>query len=401
MRSLFFDVSIPRILVTKALAPIFPAVYFSPLSPVRFSELPDPPLPGPDWVRVEPVLTGICGADLSMFFVKASPSITIAALPGVPRAFMGHEVVGHVVETGTAVPDLTTGDRVVLQRYLPCCSMKGILPPCRPCKEGQYPLCENFSEGALPSNLGAGFGNHFTAHRSQLVKVPDLVSDDQAVLVEPAAVSLHAVLRSPPKPGDRVLVIGAGVIGLNVIQFARMVAPRCGIDVMEPIGFKKDLARKRGADRIVTGDPYRGVAEATGAKLYVGPMKNRTLLGGYDLVYDCVGSSQTLHDALRWIRARGHYVMVGNQLSPVRFDQTPIWQQEVTLSGVNSHGMEDFQGKKISTFDLILEMIGDGRVDLSGFITHRFPLSKFRDAFRLIQARKEPVIKVVFDQFDA
>ena len=399
MRSLFFDVSVPRILATKALAPIVPAVYFSPLSPVRFAEFPDPPLPGPDWVRVRPVLTGICGADLSMFFVKASPTISIAALPGVPRVFMGHEVVGHVSQAGPAVSDLASGDRVVLQRYLPCCSMKGISPPCDPCREGNYALCENFSEGSMPANLGAGFGDQFVAHRSQLVRVPENISNEQAVLVEPAAVSLHAVLGAAPRPGQTVLVIGAGVIGLNVIQFARLVAPDCRVHVMEPIGFKQDLALRHGADHIITGDPYQGVAEATGARLYAGPLKNRTLLGGFDLIYDCVGSSGTIQDALRWLRARGRYVMVGNQLSPVRFDQTPVWQQEVTLFGVNSHGREDCQGKKISTFDLVLEMIGDGRVDLSGFITHRFPLAKYRDAFRLIQARREPVIKVVFDQF--
>lgn len=400
MKSLFFDVSIPRILMTKTLAPVWPGVFFSPLSPVRFAALPDPPLPGPDWLRVKPVLAGICGADLSMFFVKASPAISIAALPGVPRAFMGHEVVGRIVETGPAVTDLDTDDRVVLQRYLPCCSMKGISPPCPPCREGNYPLCENFSQGSMPENLGAGFGDHFVAHRSQLMKVPASLSDDQAVLVEPAAVSLHAVLRRRPAPQNRVLVIGAGVIGLNVIQFARRIEPRCRLHVMEPIRFKQDLAKRFGADRIIEGDLYQGVADATGAKYYAGALNNRTLLGGYDLIYDCVGSSKTLHNALRWLRAQGHYVMVGNQLSPVRFDQTPVWQQEVSISGVNSHGMETFDGRRASSFDLVMEMIGDGRIDLDGFITHRFPLSRYRRAFSMIRARKEPVIKVVFDRFD-
>ena len=400
MQSLFFDVSVARILMTKALAPVWPGVFFSPLSPVRFAELPDPSLPGPGWVRVKPVLAGICGADISIFFVKASPSISIAALPGVPRAFMGHEVVGRVVEKGAAVSDLDTDDRVVLQRYLPCCSIKGISPPCPPCQEGNYPLCENFSEGGMPENLGAGFGDQFVAHRSQLVRVPDAVSDDAAVMVEPAAVSLHAVLHRPPGEEARVLVIGAGVIGLNVIPFARMVAPGCRIHVMEPIGFKQDLARKRGADHILTGDPYQGVAEATGARLYTGALKNRTLLGGFDLIYDCVGSSGTLHDALRWLRARGRYIMVGNQLSPVRFDQTPVWQQEISISGINSHGMENFDGRRVSSFDLVMEMIADGRIDLDGFITHRFPLSRYRQAFGMIRGRKQPAIKVIFDRFD-
>ncbi|UCD58708.1 MAG: alcohol dehydrogenase catalytic domain-containing protein, partial [Candidatus Hydrogenedentota bacterium] len=197
MKSIYFEVSVPKILATKLLSRISNSVYFSRLSPVRYGEVPEQELPGPNWVRVKSLLASICGADLSLFFVQASPSISIAALPGVPKAFMGHELVGRVLEVGEGVTDLAPGDRVTLQRYLPCCSMKEIEPPCQPCQEGNYTLCKNFSEGPNYENLGAGFGDHFKAHRSQLVKVPDEIPDEVAVLIEPAAVSLHAVLKRP------------------------------------------------------------------------------------------------------------------------------------------------------------------------------------------------------------
>ncbi|MBN1636776.1 MAG: alcohol dehydrogenase catalytic domain-containing protein [Deltaproteobacteria bacterium] len=395
MKSIYFDVNIPKIFATKLLGRVKPSVYFSRISPVQYGYIPDQDLPGANWVRVKNKMTGICGADLSMFFVKATPKISIAALPGVPRAFMGHEVIGQVVEIASGVTDLKTGDRVTLQRFLPCCSMKE-LPLCDPCREGNYTLCENFSEGALPANLGAGFGDHFIAHRSQLVKVPDQITDDQAVLLEPASVSLHAVLKRPPKNGEKVLVIGAGTIGLNVIQFAKIINPECSVFLLEKIDFKKELGRTLGADHILEGDPYEAVAKATGGKLYRGPLGNNNILGGFDLIYDCVGHSGTIHDSLRWLKAKGSYVMIGNQLEPVAFDQTPLWQQELSIVGVNAHGCEKYKGKRISSFDLAMQMIKQGKVNLNGFITHRFPLDEYKEAFSLARDKTGQVIKIVF-----
>jgi len=89
--------------------------------------------------------------------------------------------------------------------------------------------------------------------------------------------------------------------------------------------------------------------------------------------------------------------MIGNQLSSVAFDQTPIWQQELTLLGINAHGMEHLEGRTVSSFDLAMEYIADGAINLDGFITHRFPLSEYRKAFKLVKAKSEHVIKAVLD----
>ncbi len=395
MKSIYFDVNIPKILATKALAGILPFVYYTPVSPVGFGDIPEQKLPGKNWVRVKSVMTGICGADIAMFFVKASPGISIAALPGVPRAFMGHEVVGRVVEKGQGVTGLALGDRVILERYLPCCSTKEITPPCRPCKEGNYTLCENFSVGTLPPNLGAGFSEHFLAHKTQLVRVPDDITDDQAVLIEPTAVSLHAVLSRPPRAGEKVLVIGAGTIGLGVIQIAKALAKNYTLYALEKIPFKRKLAKKYGADHVLSGDPYQAMAKATGAKLYRGPLGNNTTLGGFDLIYDCVGYSATIHDSLRWLAAKGDYIMIGNQLSPVSFDQTPVWQQELTMRGINAHGSETYGGKRTSSFALAIDLIRKKKIKVDGLITHRFPFADYKEAFKLAKEKSGDVIKVV------
>jgi len=396
MKSIYFEVNIPKILLTKLFAKVLPSAYYSSISPVRFGDIPKRELPGPRWVRVKNIMTGICGVDAAMFFVAASPKISIAALPGVPRVYMGHEVLGRVIETGPSVDTVAPGDRVILQRYLPCCSIKEIVPPCPPCRDGNYTLCENFSSGQMPENLGAGFGEAFIAHESQLMKVPDELRDDQAVMIEPTAVSLHAVLKRPPRKGEKVLVIGAGTIGLGVIQGAKAVNPEAFLYVMEKIPFKRDLAKRLGADEILTGDPYEDAAKATGGKLYRGALGNHIMLGGFDLIYDCVGYSRTIHDSLRWLKARGDYVMIGNQLSPASFDQTPVWNQELTVIGVNAHGMEEYGGRSVSSFALAMEMVQSGKIKLDGLVTHRFPLSAYREAFRLMKTKSQEVIKAVF-----
>jgi threonine dehydrogenase-like Zn-dependent dehydrogenase len=397
METIYFDVNIPKILATKTLAKLFPPLFYSPLSPVSYGKFPDPVLPGPRWVRIRNRLAGICGTDLSMFFVDANPTISVAALPGVPRLFMGHEVVGRVEEIGDEVSELMVGDRVVMQSYLPCCSVKDIDPWCPSCQEGNYCTCENFSEGAMPGNTGAGFSDQFVGHEAQLLKVPDDITDTQAVLIEPAAVSLRAVLKRPPLTTDNVLVIGAGTIGLNVIQFTKTITPECRISVMEPIAFKQPLALELGADQVLTGEPYEDVSNTTGGKLYHGALGNTNLLGGFDVVYDCVGKSKTIHNSLRWLRAGGDYVMIGNQLAPVAFDQTPLWHQELRMIGTNSHGMETHNGRQISTFELVIEMIHDGRINLDPLITNRFRLEDYKAAFNLARSKSEDVIKIVFD----
>ena len=397
MKTIYFDVSIPRILSTKLFAKIFPGVFYTPISPVQFRELDDPPLPGPNWVRVENIMSGICGTDLAMFFVNASPAISIAALPSVPRVFLGHELVGRIVERGGKATQFSIGDRVMLQRYLPCCSIFEINPPCEHCRAGNYTLCENFAVGHLPKNLGAGFGDQFVAHSSQLMKVPDQMSDDEAVMVEPAAVSLHAALRRRPQKNEKILVIGAGAIGLTLLQFLRALEPDCRIYLLEKIDFKKELGLKVGADEVLEGDPYDAVSKSTGANLYRGALKNNNLLGGFDAIYDCVGHDNTIHHGLRWLRARGDYVMIGNQLFPVKFDQTPIWNQELRVFGVNAHGRERHAGQEKSSFEMAVDMILDGRINLKGFITHRFPLEAYRNAFQVFSKKREKVIKIVLE----
>jgi L-iditol 2-dehydrogenase len=120
-------------------------------------------------------------------------------------------------------------------------------------------------------------------------------------------------------------------------------------------------------------------------------------LGGFDVVYDCVGSAHTLRDSLRWARAGGAVVMVGVKLSPLKVDLSAIWSQEVDLTGLYSHGVETWQGKPWRTYDLTVELIRQGKLVTDGLITHRFPLSRWRQAINTAMDKRSGSIKVVLD----
>jgi len=400
MRTIYLDKDIPRALLIKALKPIWPGVVFSRLSIVRFEDVPEPALPGPRWVRVRNRQCGICASDLSLVFVNADASVAPTALPSMDRLYLGHEVVGDVVEVGPGVSRFKVGDRVIMDSRFqsPTCLSQEIEPLCQHCAQGNYMLCENASANLGAHGIGGGWGDGFIAHETELYAVPDDLSDDQAMMIEPMSTGLRAVLRRLPSAGQHVLIVGGGVIGLNVLQCVRALVPECHITVLTRHPHQTEMARRLGANEVEAGgDSYRLVARLTGAKLYEGMFHNRMLLGGFDIIYDCVGSARTLHDSLRWARARGSVVLVGVKLYPAKLDLNPIWFQEVDLVGVYAHGMEPWPGGPRHTYDLVIDLLRQGKVKIEGLITHRFTLSQWKQAILTASNKRTRSIKVVFD----
>lgn len=399
MRSLYVDRDIPRALAVKALRPVWPGVIWSPLSPARLADLGDPPLPGRRWIRVRNRQCGICATDLSLLLVKADPGVSPAAFTSRTRYYLGHEVVSDVVEVGEGVRRLRPGDRVVMgSRFFgPDCYTQDIVPPCRPCAEGWTVRCENAGRSG-EVGAGGGWGDGYTAHETQVVRVAQSLSDDQASLVEPMAVALHAVLRRPPAPGERSLVLGSGIIGLLVMQALRVVEPSARVTAMARHPQQAEAARRLGAQEVIRdGDPYSDVARLTGGSLHRAPMNRGTILGGFDVVYDCVGSGSTLTDALRWTRSRGAVVLVGIDLRFLKVDLTPTWHQEIEVVGASGYGPESWRGATTHTFGLVIEMLQEGALRAEGLITHRFPLSEYRRAIATALDKRTGSIKVTFD----
>ena len=193
------------------------AAFLGPTSPIRLAEIPEPKLPGPEWVKVRVDAAGICGSDLHLVRLETSPSASVyASMPFT----IGHENVGTVIEAGPA-SQVPVGHARRRRALLPCVT-RGFSDLCAACARGDYNLCSRFAEGALAAGIGHGacrdtggaWGQVLVAHRSRLVVVPSNLTDEHAVLVEPLAVAVHAVLRFVPRDARTVLVIGAGTIGL-------------------------------------------------------------------------------------------------------------------------------------------------------------------------------------------
>lgn len=400
MRTVYVDKDLPKMLIVKAIKALWPNIVFSPLSPSRYASIPEPPLPGARWVRIKNVQCGICATDLSLLFVDVDPRIAPAALPGTRRFYLGHEVVGYVTETGPDVTRVMVGDRVIMDTRFQgaTCLSQEIDRPCRHCDEGNFARCENASMSLWPRGIGGGWGDGFTTHETEVYRVPPDISDDQAMMIEPFSVGLRAVLRRVPGADRHALVLGSGMVGLNTVQCLRAVSPGCHITATARYPHQAEMARRLGADEVAMGeDGYRTTARITGARLYEGKFRNRMLLGGFDVVYDCVGSARTLHDSLRWTRAGGMVVIVGLAFAPVRLDLTPVWYQEVDLSGVLGHGSETWEGTPRRTYDLVIELMRQGKLTVNGLITHRFPLSQWRRAIPTARDRRSGSIRVVFD----
>jgi threonine dehydrogenase-like Zn-dependent dehydrogenase len=308
-------------------------------------------------------------------------------------------VVSVVEAVGDGVTRVKPGDRVVMDtRFIgPHCLSQEIEPICRYCAEGQFGLCENASANKGPRGVGGGWGDGYTAHESEVYRVPEDVTDDQAAMIEPMAVGLHAVLRRPPTTGEHVLILGCGIIGLLTLQAARAAAPDCRITAIARYPHQAEAARALGATAVVSRPSYAEIARLTGARYFSAPMNKGMLLGGFDVVYDCVGTARTVEDSLRWTRALGTVVIVGVDLARLSLDTSPIWYQEVALIGSLAHGADTWQGQERHTYDWVIELLRAGKLTVNGLITHRFRFEEYKQAIDTYRDKSgSKAIKVIF-----
>jgi threonine dehydrogenase-like Zn-dependent dehydrogenase len=397
--------SIPRWLLLKGFGRRLPWLCTSPLGVTQLCDVAEPKLPGPRWVRVRPVLSGICGSDLASITAEGSPFF--APLTSFPFTF-GHEVVGTFVEAGSSVDGVQAGDRVVVEPALHC-EVRGVEPACTACRQGQYGNCTSVTTGDISPGVqtgycrdtGGGWSASLVAHEVQLHKVPDAVPDEAAVLAEPFSCALHAVLRALPKDGTagHILVIGCGTMGLLVIAALRAVGAPCRVFAAAKHGHQQELARQLGADQLVGvgRGAYDELCKLSGATLHLPELGEPTVLGGFDIVFDCVGSPRSLDEALRFTRARGRTVLVGMPGIPKTVDWTTIWYKELHVLGTYTYGTEEVGGERLRTFALALRLLAGG-LDLRPLVTHRFPLRDYRQAIRTaLQTRRYQSVKTVFD----
>ncbi|MEQ1701150.1 MAG: zinc-binding dehydrogenase, partial [Ilumatobacteraceae bacterium] len=282
------------------------------------------PLPTPEWVRLRTRLAGICGSDLSMIDGTASAYFDpLVSYPFTP----GHEVVADVFGGETA-------RRVVLVPVLSCIT-RGISPMCHACEAGHINLCERIAYGHLEPGLqsgfctdtGGGWAHEMVAHPSQLVDVPADLSDEAAVLIEPTACAVHAAARYT---GKETVIIGAGTLGL--LTLAAITATHTDrtapIVVTARYAEQKRLAKELGADIVCSSDEMPRYVRSATKSLMIGDQ----LTCGAPHVIDCVGSSDSLQQALRVVAPGGEVQVVGMP-SNVSLELTSLWHRETAIRG--------------------------------------------------------------------
>lgn len=406
MKALQFSDNIPRYAVSKVVGPGLDRVYWSNLACLQYRDIEPPRLPTPEWVRVSTRYGGICGTDLGL--IQLHTSTATAPFTSFPFT-IGHENVGTVAERGGAAQDIPEGQRVVVNPLLSC-EVRGFSDLCLMCQSGNPNLCQRFRTGTLAPGMLTGFcrdtggswSRSFVAHRSQLIMVPDSVSDENAVLIEPFAVSLHAVLRNRPADDQTVLIIGAGVIGLSTLAALRAIGSRARVIITARHPFQIAMAERLGADVVLKpkrgADFYRQIVAETGGEVLKPIIGKHVVSGGADIVFECVGANTTVDDALRLTNSRGTMVLVGLAGIPKGIDWTPIWLNEVKVHGSYCYAIEEFDGKRISTMELACRLLAEGKVDLSPMLTHRFALDDYRLALETVTSKsRSGVVKAVFE----
>ncbi len=403
MKAISFAAPIPTYLTTLLAGKVSDALNVGPHACTRLGDVDTPALPTDRWVRVRTRMGGICGSDLNVITLKASPSTSpFSSFPFV----IGHENVGEVVEVGRGVRDARVGDRVVANPLL-CCEPRALDPACDACTAGHHSRCARFTDGHIAPGmligttrgLGGSWGEMFVAHETQLVRVTDAVTDPEAVLVEPFACSVHAVRSAMPASGERVLVIGAGSIGLLTIAALKALAPASHVTVLARHPFQAEHATRLGADGVVfaRGEYLGQLAEAGRARLLEPIIGKPVGVGGFDRTFICIGGAHATDDAMRVTRAGGTLVLLGNSARMDGVDWTPLWLKELTVRGSLCYGEHRHGSPASNAFREATELIAARCVTLAPLVTHVYSLADYRSALATAMDKKASgSIKVAF-----
>lgn len=399
MRALVYRKSIPKYLLMRFGSKRAKSLETSRLSPLRLENVSEPKLPTSEWVRVKPLLSGICGSDLGTLASESSPYFSPLTSPPF---VMGHEVVGEVAEDNSG---FSAGERVVLEPALGC-AVRGIENMCEFCSSGRHALCVNVAKGSISPGIQTGFcrdtgggwsDGSLVAHPSQLHRVPDSLPDEAAVAVEPLACAVHAAMKAAPKLDETALVIGAGSVGLLTVAAIKNLSPAKRIICVAKHERQKTEALRLGADEVVhPNDVYETLPARLGSDKYTPELGKPVVPGGADVVFECVGASPTMEDAIRLTKPGGRVALVGMPGQKSSLDLTALWHKEVDFFGTYAYGMENYGGARVSSLALAMRLAPE--INLASMVGPKFPLSEYPAAISAARnSGRSGNVKVVFD----
>ena len=327
---------------------------------LRIEDVPRPD-PKDDEVLVQMKVNGICASDVH-FYVNGELGSFKVTQPYIP----GHECSGVVAEAGPCVKNFKPGDRVVVEPGIPC-------RRCRFCKSGRYNLCHDVVFLSAPPTNGT-LAEYAAVAADFVYPMPDGLSFEEAALVEPLSVAMHATGRGEVVAGKRVAVIGSGPIGLLSLQAAK-ARGSTDVLVIDLIDDRLALARQLGAD--CTVNPTTENVKARATEFFGG--------GGADVVIETAGVYPAYQMALDLAENGGVVVLVA---WPVKAGHEPdlglVLTKELDVRGVFRYA---------NVFPLSLKALEHGKVDVKPLVTHRFPMARTEEAMQLVEDRADGVIK--------
>ncbi|PGH10169.1 chlorophyll synthesis pathway protein BchC [Helicocarpus griseus UAMH5409] len=321
---------------------------------VSYQDRPIPSIQDPHDVQVHVKFTGVCGSDVH-YWQHGSIGSFILTSPMV----LGHESSGTITSVGSAVTTLKPGDRVALEPGIPC-------RRCEPCRGGKYNLCLHMAFAATPPIDGT-LAKYYVLPEDFCYKLPDHVGLEEGALMEPLAVAVHVTRQGRVGPGDKVVVFGAGPVGLLCCAVARAFGASVVIAVdIQPA--RLEFARGYAATGVY--EPAKGVEASVNAER----LREMHGLGrGADVVIDASGAEASVHTGIHVLRTGGTYVQGGMGRDVISFPIMAACTKELDVRGSFRYGSGDYK--------LAVGLVAEGRVDVKRLVTGTVG---FREAERAI-----------------
>lgn len=319
------------------------------------------PSPDADEIIMQTKRIGVCGSDIHVFH-GLHPYTSYPVI-------QGHEIGGVVSAVGEGVEDLAVGDKITFMPQVMC-------GECYPCRHGMYHICESLKVMGFQTDGAAQ--EYFRLPAENVLKLPDDFSLDQAAMIEPIAVAVHAITRGGGADGRKVIVLGAGTIGNLTAQ----VAKACGatsVMITDVVDYKLEKARECGID-VAVNTTTEDLSDAI--QRHFGEDKA-------DLILECVGVEDTITQAVENSRKGATVVIVGVFGKKPRVDLGLVQDRELSLVGTLMYQKSDYQKA--------IELVAGGKMQLDPMITHRFKFSDYLDAYHAIENAEGRVLKVMIE----
>ncbi|KAI9805982.1 MAG: hypothetical protein M1825_000596 [Sarcosagium campestre] len=327
---------------------------------VKYEDRPVPKLASPNDVIINIKQTGICGSDVHYWVAGAIGSFVVR-----DPMVLGHESSGIVSEVGSAVTTLKVGDRVALEPGVPC-------RRCVRCKEGQYNLCAEMAFAATPPFDGT-LTKYYALPEDFCYKLPEHVSLEEGALVEPLSVAVHLVKQSGVKPGQSIVVMGAGPVGLLCCAVAKAHGATAIISV-DIVPERLEFAQKFAATGTFT--PQRVPAEENAKAL----REQHGFPDGVDVVIDASGAEPSIQTSIHVLRVGGTHVQGGMGKPEITFPITALCVKEINCRGSFRYSSGDYK--------LAVELVASGKIDVKQLITRKVSFKEAEQAFEDVKAGK-------------